>query len=329
MFEDLDNSSIKSLTIVKVNVWLRESNPDAYIPKMVSIGPYHKINPQLCPVEKYKILYLRRFLQRNESLDLKSCINEPQKLKEEALKCYDDIEDLNIDRQFCQMLLLDGCFVVEFIRKRCQMCLEGEDEIININVMVSASFRETECNVGNIKHLLHLVHIFSCHGNHVKLKYGIMFHKAVPNATKHSEARVSFAKVRNIRNDKSLFDIKFENGLMTIPCIRVEDDSETFLHNLIAYEQQSSDVQPKYFSDYVTFMDYLIDLAKYVNLLRRIRITVNWMGEDKYVATLFNKITYGVTTYSNFYYYEECLKACQHCEKSQNYTDYSSFDRSG
>ena len=37
MFKDLDNSSIKSCTIFKVNVWQRESNPDAYTPKMISM----------------------------------------------------------------------------------------------------------------------------------------------------------------------------------------------------------------------------------------------------------------------------------------------------
>jgi len=82
MFKDLDNSSIKSCMIFKVNVWLRESNPDAYTPKMVSIGPYHKKNTQLGPMKKYKLLYLRRFLQRNKRLDVKSYISELEKVKE-------------------------------------------------------------------------------------------------------------------------------------------------------------------------------------------------------------------------------------------------------
>ncbi|KAG5608638.1 hypothetical protein H5410_019919 [Solanum commersonii] len=38
MFEDLDKSSIKSRSILKVNVWLRESNSDAYTPKMIEEG---------------------------------------------------------------------------------------------------------------------------------------------------------------------------------------------------------------------------------------------------------------------------------------------------
>ncbi|WMV23177.1 hypothetical protein MTR67_016562 [Solanum verrucosum] len=88
------------------------------------------------------------------------------------------------------------------------------------------------------------------------------------------------------------------------------------MRNLIAYEQQSSDVQPKYFSGYATFMDYLIDSDKDVNLLRQKGIIENWMGEDKDVASLFKKIEIGVTVYFDFYYYEDCLKAIQHCEKT-------------
>ncbi|XP_049387639.1 putative UPF0481 protein At3g02645 isoform X2 [Solanum stenotomum] len=375
---DLDNLSIESSTIFKVNVWLRESNPVAYTPKMVSIGPYHKKNHQLGPMKKYKLLYLRRFLQRKEGLDVESCISELEKQKEEVLKCYNDIEDHDTDNshEFCQMLLLDGCFVVEFIREYCEMCREGEEKIININdnyifrdlmllenqlpffvlnqlydmtkqddelplailvgnsftffvdlpKMTPESFKKTKCNAKDIKHLLHLVHIFSCQGNRMKKSTDdITWHMVMPNATELSEAGVSFAKVSFINKNKdnigdmtNLLDIKFEKGLMEIPCFRVEDDTETVLRNLIAYEQQSYDVHPTYFSDYATFMDHLIDSDKDVNLLRQKGIIVNWIGEDKEVASLFNKIGNGVTTYNDFYYKEEFIKAGEHCQKPWN-----------
>ncbi|XP_055800570.1 UPF0481 protein At3g47200-like isoform X3 [Solanum dulcamara] len=371
MFEDLDNLSIKSCTIFKVNVGLRESNPDAYTPKMVSIGPYHKKNPQLDSMEKYKLLYLRRFLQRNEKLDVECCINELEKLKEEALKCYADVGDSDNDsHEFCRMLLLDGCFAVEFIRECSEMCPPVEEKIINIDDVIcyqivrdlmllenqlpffvlnklfhmtkqddelplailandtfnyfgdmpklthASIIKEIECNAGNIKHLLHVVHIFSCHGNPMKKsKFGIMWHKIMPNATKLSEAGVRFAKVGYATN---LFDIKFENGLMTIPYFQVEDGTETLLQNLIAYEQQSSDVQPKYFSDFATFMDYLIDSDADVTLLRQEGIIENWIGDDKEVASMFNKMRNKVRVYSNFYYNEEYINAVEHCEKPWN-----------
>ncbi|KAK6790839.1 hypothetical protein RDI58_009920 [Solanum bulbocastanum] len=385
MFEDLYNSSITSNTIFKVNVALRESNPDAYTPKMVSIGPYHKKNDQLRSMEKSKLLYLRRFLKRKEGLDMHSCMNELQKLEKEALNCYDDIEDLNIGSdEFCRMLLLDGCFVVEFIRERCEIGPRREDEIIKTNIgciynqilrdlmllenqlpffvlnklhdmttqddelplaiqavisfpffvdlenMIEQHIYEPlikiATNAGNIKHLLHAVHILSCHGNPTKRSNDdTTCHMFMPNATELSEAGVRFATDRKSNGNKnnnsdmtSLFDIKFEDGLMTIPCFQVVDGTEAFLRNLIAYEQQSSEVQPKYFSDFAFFMDHLIDSDKDVNLLRRKGIIKHWMGEDKDVSSLFNKIGNGVTVYSTFYYDKECLRASQHCKKKRN-----------
>uniref|UniRef100_M1C9I9 Uncharacterized protein n=2 Tax=Solanum tuberosum TaxID=4113 RepID=M1C9I9_SOLTU len=283
------------------------------------------------------------------------------KLKEEALKCYE--EDGNY-HDFLAILVIDGCFVVEFIREYCKICLEEEAMIIiddraryifrdlmllenqlpffvinklhsmtkqvnesslvelvnDMCISFRPSFHGTECNnVGNIKHLLQLYHIISCRqiNPRKKSKTYTSSNKVMPNATELSEAGVSFAKVDGMT---SLLDIKFESttGLMTIPCLPAELDTEILWRNLIAYEQQSSDVQPKYFSDYVVFMDHLIDSEKDVNLLRQKGIIVNFMGDDKNVANLFNKLGNGVMTHFDFYYKEECRKAVEYSEKPWN-----------
>ncbi|XP_075088473.1 uncharacterized protein LOC107811122 [Nicotiana tabacum] len=62
-----------------------------------------------------------------------------EKLKDEALKCYDDIgdDDLGSDivEKFSEILLLDGCFVVEYIRERSRIKPNGEDIIIKAGCM--------------------------------------------------------------------------------------------------------------------------------------------------------------------------------------------------
>ncbi|KAK6791779.1 hypothetical protein RDI58_010860 [Solanum bulbocastanum] len=76
-------------------------------------------------------------------LDVQSCISELEKLKEEALKGYNDIKDHDNDScigRFLQLLLLDGCVVVEFIRECCAMCPAEEDEIINISSYIYQIF---------------------------------------------------------------------------------------------------------------------------------------------------------------------------------------------
>uniref|UniRef100_M1A820 Uncharacterized protein n=1 Tax=Solanum tuberosum TaxID=4113 RepID=M1A820_SOLTU len=412
--KNLNKSSNKIFTtIFKVTVGLSESNPDAYKPKLLSIGPYHKHDSKLGSMEKYKLCYLQRFLKRKGGIhDVESCISEMDKLKDDALKCYDDIGgiDMSIVVNFSEMLLLDGCFVVEYIREHCEFILdcesisieedriikrrcirnqlnrdlllienqlpffvltklyemskeEGEEtllEMVKWTFSLDKSSIETEGNEKNFKHLFHVVHMcMSCRPSKSKNRpsnmadcrrslFGIqskivrrrrrrnrdeymMWHKVMPNATELSEAGVSFANVGNIfmrsldkvydddlGDSTSLFDIKFDNGLMTIPCFRVVDDTETLMRNLIAYEQQSSDVCLKYFSDFVVFMDYLIDSDKDVSLLRMNGIIVNKIGEDNEVASVFNKMGKGVVVSDDFYYEEECRKAVKHCEQSWN-----------
>lgn len=85
-FKNLNNSSINFNAIFRVTVGLRESNQDAYKPKLISIGPYHIKNLEFRSMENYKLRYLQRFLQRKEGIDLVSCINELEELKDDALK---------------------------------------------------------------------------------------------------------------------------------------------------------------------------------------------------------------------------------------------------
>ncbi|XP_060186342.1 UPF0481 protein At3g47200-like [Lycium barbarum] len=412
------HANTKPCTIFKVNVGLRKSNPDAYTPMLISIGPYHYKNPELGSMEKYKLLYRRRFLQRKAGLDEESCISEIEKMKYEVLNCYDNIEDLDIDiiSKFSEIIFLDGCFVVEFIREYRGMIPEGEDRIINNNYMINLACRDLlllenqlpffvltklhymtkevdempfaklvkdtfsklpemdpasyfayylESHAENITHLLEVVHM----NPHPSYWYPHPFKKCgnkntqtwqanMPNATELCEAGVRFSKVGNIYSDlgdsttlfdikfknghmkipcfevddyteipfsysdlgdsTALFDIKFENGQMKIPCFEVNDYTETLFRNLVAYEQQSCDVHPKCFSDFAAFMDYLIDSDKDVSLLRRKGIISNQLGEDNEVANIFNKIGQGIIFSTDFYYKDLCRAAIQHSEKPWN-----------
>ncbi|KAF3666700.1 putative protein-like [Capsicum annuum] len=224
---------------------------------MVSIGPYHRKNPILRPMEKYKVIYLQRFLKRQEGLDLESCINELEELKEEELKCYDDIEDLKKDMshtdQFLQMLLLDGCFVVEFIRELHKVYLQEEENIIDTSV--GYIFDQLTRDLMLLENQLPFFVLNKLHHTTKKddeLPFAIM-------------AKCCFAI--NLTKTTPAALLEHENGLLKIPCLRLFDSTESNLRNLIAFEQQS-DVHHRYFSDYATFMDQLIELDKDVNLLR-------------------------------------------------------------
>ncbi|XXG60594.1 hypothetical protein AAC387_Pa04g2458 [Persea americana] len=52
----------------KVPQRLRKGNNDAYEPKIISIGPYHRGNPRLQAMEKKKFQHLHRILSLNPRL---------------------------------------------------------------------------------------------------------------------------------------------------------------------------------------------------------------------------------------------------------------------
>ncbi|KAG5632042.1 hypothetical protein H5410_003759 [Solanum commersonii] len=146
----------------------------------------------------------------------------------------------------------------------------------------------------------------------------------MPNAAELSEAGVSFVKVGNIfmrsldkvndndiKDSTSFFNLKFDDALMTIPCFRVIDDTETLMRNLIAYEQHSSDVNHRYFSDFAVFLGYRIKFSSH----ERNHCEQDRRGQR---SGFFNKIEKGVAISDDFYCEEECRKAVEHCEQRWN-----------
>ncbi|KAK3187801.1 hypothetical protein Dsin_027362 [Dipteronia sinensis] len=133
-------------------------------------------------------------------------------------------------------------------------------------------------------------------------------------ATEIQEAGIKFLKVEG----GSLFDIKFDYGVMRIPTLSIGDATESVFRNLIAYEQFSHDRNPKHVIDYIKFMDCLINSPEDAELLRRHGIIDKWSGDDEVIANLINSLGDGVVLGENFYYSEVFNKVNLHCSRRFN-----------
>ncbi|XP_027084261.2 UPF0481 protein At3g47200-like [Coffea arabica] len=93
----------------------------------------------------------------------------------------------------------------------------------------------------------------------------------------------------------SLNDIHFDcdTGILRLPQITVDDVSETMFLNLVAFERFHVGAGNEV-TDYIFFMDEIIDNAMDVNILQRHEIIENAFGSDKAVAKLFNSLTQDV-----------------------------------
>ncbi|KAL3504633.1 hypothetical protein ACH5RR_034474 [Cinchona calisaya] len=127
-------SDIKSeeQCIFKVYGKLRSQNEEAYEPQVLSIGPYHRGKSNLKKLENHKLGYLQELLDRKKEKSLDEYINALKELKDRARKCYAEEIRLSGD-EFVEMMCLDGCFIIQFLRKWIDVQLRVDDPIFQMS----------------------------------------------------------------------------------------------------------------------------------------------------------------------------------------------------
>lgn len=121
--------------IFKVHFQLRKVNEKAYELITVAIGPYHcgKGDPRL--MEEHKLRYLQLLVQRRNESSVERYINAMRELEGRARRYYAEPISLTTD-EFVEMLLLDGCFIIELFRKLALKDLRDEcDPIFRLDWM--------------------------------------------------------------------------------------------------------------------------------------------------------------------------------------------------
>lgn len=108
---------MEQLMIYRLPMFLHhDGNRALFEPSTISIGPYYRGRSNLCVMEEYKLRYLRDFLSRNREVGLEDCIQEILLIETEGRECYNEVVDLS-STEFVEMLLLDGCFILELSLK--------------------------------------------------------------------------------------------------------------------------------------------------------------------------------------------------------------------
>ncbi|KAH1151673.1 hypothetical protein GYH30_045257 [Glycine max] len=107
--------------IFRVPPAIRENNPKAYTPQMVSIGPFHKARDAgkedsiFESMEELKENYLKAFLNRTQ-VPVGTFVDKLQKSEDKIRRCYAVHIKYKSD-DFLKMILIDACFIIEhFLR---------------------------------------------------------------------------------------------------------------------------------------------------------------------------------------------------------------------
>ncbi|PON95328.1 hypothetical protein TorRG33x02_088500 [Trema orientale] len=147
-----DNSLIIStgFSIFRIPTAVYRHNEKAYAPSVFSIGPYHHGKCHLKPAERIKWNYLLGLLarlrpddQESQSGRLRSLTKAISRVQTEARHAYR--EPIGMDtREFIQVLVLDGCFVIELFRKKAynSVLTQLDDPIFTVSHMLQFLYHD-------------------------------------------------------------------------------------------------------------------------------------------------------------------------------------------
>ena len=81
-------------------------------------------------------------------------------------------------------------------------------------------------------------------------------------------------------SSKKLPDIKFDadKGALVIPCLKIEDDTETLFRNVQAFEQ--CHFGSGFIGNYITMINLVVHASKDLEILARKGIIENWLRDN-------------------------------------------------
>ncbi|XP_057775562.1 UPF0481 protein At3g47200-like [Salvia miltiorrhiza] len=190
-------------TIYRVHKHLRNVNPNAYEPEVIAIGPYHRNTDHLKMMEDYKLRYLQQLIIRKPSNNVESYAACVGRLEAEARKCYADEPTSLSPSEFIQMLVLDGCFIVELLRKYGMVFLrEKNDPIFQMVWMIISLQRDLMLFENQLPFfvLCELFDLIEAPGQHSRLRDLLVqfFHGLYPGGGYRGEASVAPREVKHL-----------------------------------------------------------------------------------------------------------------------------------
>ena len=121
-FADMDDitSRLNKCSIYKLPARVVNLNREAYLPQYVSLGPYHHGEEHLKPMEEHKHRALLYALKRSNQ-KLECFVRAVEEIADDLLDSYQSIDPYWRENRdaFVKLMILDGCFMLEIMRKEC------------------------------------------------------------------------------------------------------------------------------------------------------------------------------------------------------------------
>lgn len=130
-----------NVTICMVPDSLRNHNPTAYTPRIVSIGPLHKEEPHLRVIEEHKVTYMYELFSgtAGSTMDIEEitcrCVHAVIGILTPARACYGPSLTNYEDSKLAEMMVIDGCFILGLLYRFNYRIKEDDPYFNNILVL--------------------------------------------------------------------------------------------------------------------------------------------------------------------------------------------------
>ncbi|KAF2293109.1 hypothetical protein GH714_036827 [Hevea brasiliensis] len=300
-------------SIFRVPQSLLKIHPEAFHPQIVSIGPYHHGKEHLQMIQEHKRRFLDAALSRAQEFgngfdDFYKAI---AKKKEKIREYYSESTDKYSDHELIEMMIVDGCFIIEARESNPIFVLENlyelsilaseAEDLPSLTELILKFFDHTfsrpEAVLEKYKNLggKHLLDLFRS-----TFVQDLKQPQEVPKDVDHGEflrliqpvAKLQVAGVEINPSSpaaESFLDIKFRRyGVLEIPHLSIDEFFSTFLINCVAFEQCYKHGST-HFTSYVIFMSCLNNAPIDAGYLRDRKIIENFFGTDKELVKFFNQ----------------------------------------
>ncbi|KAM7473003.1 hypothetical protein LguiA_011186 [Lonicera macranthoides] len=101
--------------VFNVPTSLSAVKPDAYLPQVIGLGPYHHMRPELYQMERYKISTIRSYFPSDEILNIHNLLIEKLMEIEPTIRaCYHRYLDMD-DETLAWIIAIDGLFLLHLL----------------------------------------------------------------------------------------------------------------------------------------------------------------------------------------------------------------------
>lgn len=347
---------IQRLTSHRVPKCLREVKEEAFLPQVVSIGPFHyeKRSTDLHAMEEHKTRYLKDIRSRIGNGCLERFLAAVKLLEDQARACYSE-EFVHLDsNSFVEMMVLDGCFIIELFRRAHNKNVDDDpllDPELRRELAIDLLKLENQIPFVVLHHLFGLMNLTGLTVYKLAINFFDSFQPNYNSITglfshfhllhflqcslcpqpmetlemgdvemRHSASKLQLAGIKiNKGTADSFLSIKFqkEKAVMEVPPFPFEGNTIQVLFNLVAMEQSNVSLYYSYFTAYTAFMNCLSNSADDVRFLCQSGIFDNSLRSKEVAVDLFNNITRNVSLLTDDFYLVNVINDINQCYGSK------------